>query len=50
MDAFRKQFIKELNPHSKVKKVIAVMSGKGGVGKSFVTTSLAVAMQRAGYR
>ncbi len=34
------------NPHSSVKKVIAVVSGKGGVGKSTVTAMLAVAMAR----
>ena len=34
------------NPKSNVKKVIAVVSGKGGVGKSTVTSMLAVAMQR----
>jgi Mrp family chromosome partitioning ATPase len=33
-----------------VKKVIAVMSGKGGVGKSSVTASLAAAMSSLGYR
>jgi Mrp family chromosome partitioning ATPase len=32
------------------KKVIAVMSGKGGVGKSLVTGLLAVYLNRAGYR
>ena len=36
------------NPLSRVKKVIAVVSGKGGVGKSTVTASLAVAMARRG--
>ena len=36
------------NAHSNVKKVIAVVSGKGGVGKSTVTSSLAVAMARRG--
>ena len=36
------------NPNSNVKKVIAVVSGKGGVGKSTVTASLAVAMERRG--
>ena len=36
------------NAHSNVKKVIAVVSGKGGVGKSTVTASLAVAMERRG--
>ena len=36
------------NPNSRVKKVIAVVSGKGGVGKSTVTASLAVSMARRG--
>ena len=40
----------EPNAHSNVKKVIAVMSGKGGVGKSTVTSMLAVAMARQGKR
>ena len=35
---------------SNVKKVIGVVSGKGGVGKSLVTSLLSVAMQRKGYR
>ena len=39
-----------LNPKSTVKKVIAVVSGKGGVGKSTVTSMLAVAMARKGKR
>ena len=38
------------NAQSHVKKVIAVMSGKGGVGKSTVTAMLAVAMSKMGYR
>ncbi len=39
-------------PHelSNIKKVIGVVSGKGGVGKSLVTTLLAVSMQRKGYK
>lgn len=40
----------EVNKHSSVKKVIGVVSGKGGVGKSMVTSLLAVAMNRRGYR
>ena len=38
-------------PHelSRIKKVIGVMSGKGGVGKSLVTSMLAVMMNRRGY-
>ena len=37
-----------LNENSKVKKVIAVVSGKGGVGKSLVTGLLAVELNRKG--
>ena len=40
----------KLNPNSTVKKVIAVVSGKGGVGKSTVTSMMAVAMSREGKR
>ena len=40
----------QLNPKASVKKVIAVVSGKGGVGKSTVTSMLAVAMARTGKR
>jgi Mrp family chromosome partitioning ATPase len=43
-------FLKSLNPYSSVKKVIAVVSGKGGVGKSLVTSLLASEMQRRGHR
>ncbi len=39
-----------LNQYSRVGKVIAVVSGKGGVGKSLVTSLLAVGMQRRGYK
>ena len=39
-----------MNKASNVKKVIGVVSGKGGVGKSFVTSSLACAMNKAGYK
>ena len=38
------------NKASKIKHVIGVVSGKGGVGKSLVTSMLAVTMQRRGYR
>ncbi len=41
--------IEPINESSSVKKVIGVVSGKGGVGKSLVTASLAAAMQKAGY-
>ncbi len=36
------------NAGSHIKKIVAVMSGKGGVGKSYVTTMLAVAMSKRG--
>ena len=39
-----------MNEQSNVKKVIGVVSGKGGVGKSSVTSMLAVATQRMGYK
>ncbi len=39
-----------LNPLSRVKRVIGVMSGKGGVGKSLVTSLLAVSASRAGLK
>ena len=40
----------ELNDFSKIGKVIGVVSGKGGVGKSFVTASLANMMAKRGFR
>lgn len=40
----------ELNQHSSVKHVIGVVSGKGGVGKSFVTGILATNLAHAGKR
>ncbi len=42
--------IAPLNKDSKIKKVIAVMSGKGGVGKSMVTSLMAVMMQRRDFK
>lgn len=40
----------QLNAHSKITKVIGVVSGKGGVGKSMVTASLANEMAYQGFR
>ena len=42
-------FRKHLREGASVKKVVAVVSGKGGVGKSLVTSLLASEMQRRGY-
>ena len=49
-DRKAESLLAKLNPKSSVKKVIAVVSGKGGVGKSTVTSMLAVAMARKGKR
>ena len=43
-------FLKEHNPAARVGKVFGVVSGKGGVGKSMVTSQLAVLMARKGYK
>ncbi len=43
-------FLVDLNEYSTVGHVIGVVSGKGGVGKSLVTASLANRMAEAGYR
>ena len=45
-----KSLIEKPHELSSVKKVIAVISGKGGVGKSLVTSLLATIMQRAGFK
>ena len=39
-----------LNPKASVKKVIAVVSGKGGVGKSTVAANLAITLAKMGYK
>lgn len=46
----KEQFRAYLNPESSVKKVIGVVSGKGGVGKSMVTSLMAIAANKAGLR
>lgn len=43
-------FQKPCNANSHIKHVIGIVSGKGGVGKSFVTASLACQMNLAGYK
>ena len=49
-DRKQESLLAALNPRASVKKVIAVVSGKGGVGKSTVTSMLAVAMSKKGKR
>lgn len=46
----KESFLEATNEFSHVKKVIGVISGKGGVGKSMVTSLLAVLMKRQGYQ
>ncbi len=46
----KQSFIKPLHEGARVKKVIAVASGKGGVGKSLTSALLAVRAQARGYR
>ena len=49
-DRKQESLLAEPNKNSQVKKVIAVVSGKGGVGKSTVTSMLAMAMHKLGYK
>jgi Mrp family chromosome partitioning ATPase/predicted Fe-Mo cluster-binding NifX family protein len=44
-----KSFIEKTHELNSIKRVIGVVSGKGGVGKSLVTTTLAVMMRKKGY-
>ena len=46
----KEDFLAPMNQYSRVKHVIGVVSGKGGVGKSFVTSYLSVLMNRKGYK
>lgn len=46
----KEELLAPLNSYSSVKKVIGVVSGKGGVGKSFITSYLSVLMNRKGYK
>jgi Mrp family chromosome partitioning ATPase len=44
-----KSFLEKTNELNSIKKVIGVVSGKGGVGKSLVTAMLSVLINRKGY-
>lgn len=46
----REDFLKPMNKYSKIKKVIGVVSGKGGVGKSLVSCMLASQCAKAGLK
>ncbi len=46
----KNSFIKPINKNASVKRVVAVASGKGGVGKSLVTSLLAVRARAMGQR
>lgn len=46
--ANKNEFLEKLSEGSSVKKVIGIVSGKGGVGKSLVTSMMAVCMNRKG--
>ncbi len=46
----KESMLEKPNAESKIRRVIGVVSGKGGVGKSMVTSMLSVLMRRKGYR
>ena len=46
----KKDLIISPHPTTKIKKIIAVVSGKGGVGKSFITSMLAIAANKKGLK
>ena len=48
-EEFLSRFRAEPNQYSNIKKIYAVVSGKGGVGKSLVTALSAITMQKKGY-
>lgn len=49
-DKKNKSFQEAMNAFSNIKHVVGIVSGKGGVGKSFVTASLANRMAAKGYK
>lgn len=49
-DRDKSSFLEPVNQYSTVKKVIGIVSGKGGVGKSLITSLMASSASRAGYQ
>ena len=45
----REEMLEPVNRYSKVKRVIGVVSGKGGVGKSFITSYMTTLLKKKGY-
>ncbi len=45
----QRSFLQETSKYNSIKRVVGVVSGKGGVGKSFVTAMLAILANRKGY-
>ncbi len=46
----KKSLIEKQNDKSNIKKVIGIVSGKGGVGKSLISSTLTVLMNKKGYK
>lgn len=46
----KKDFIIHTNSYSHIRKTIGIVSGKGGVGKSLVTSLMAIASAKKGYK
>lgn len=49
-DCSKRDFHEPCHELSNIKRIVSVISGKGGVGKSMVTSSLAVALNKKGYK
>ena len=49
-EEFKANFLAKPNQYSDVKKIYAIVSGKGGVGKSLVTSLTAIELRRRGHK